>query len=294
MTEALAAEAQGDMPWADAVRLWWDALPDRRAQHTLRSHLKWLAPYLEELRLGQIDIALIARIRADKVKTGVKPVTVNQCLAVLRSVLRKAHQDFGWQREPPPVPMFTQAARDTERLRWLTHEEAQRLRTVLPDWLAEAYWFSLHTGLRKLNVWNLIWGQVDLERRQVLIPAAQMKTKRPFRLSLNSEAVAVLRRAEFKHPQWVFTKDGEHCPELGGPSWLAALKRAGIEDFHWHDIRHTHFSWLAQAGTPLAVLKELGGWGNIQTVMRYAHLCPDNLHDWVEQTVQKPRIREVK
>ncbi|MCH6088537.1 site-specific integrase, partial [Salmonella enterica] len=57
----------------------------------------------------------------------------------------------------------------------------------------------------------------------------------------------------------------------------AALRRAGIDDFRFHDLRHTWASWLVQAGVPLSVLQEMGGWESIEMVRRYAHLAPNTL-----------------
>lgn len=54
-------------------------------------------------------------------------------------------------------------------------------------------------------------------------------------------------------------------------------RRAGIEDFRFHDLRHTWASWLIQSGVPLSVLQEMGGWESIEMVRRYAHLAPNHL-----------------
>ncbi len=67
-------------------------------------------------------------------------------------------------------------------------------------------------------------------------------------------------------------------------NWLdAALKRAGIENFRWHDLRHTWASWHVQSGTPLQVLQELGGWSSCEMVLRYAHLSAAHLADYAER-----------
>jgi integrase len=57
----------------------------------------------------------------------------------------------------------------------------------------------------------------------------------------------------------------------------SALARAGIENFRFHDLRHTWASWLIQAGTLLSILQEMGGWESIEMVRRYAHLAPTYL-----------------
>jgi hypothetical protein len=56
-----------------------------------------------------------------------------------------------------------------------------------------------------------------------------------------------------------------------------ACQIVGTEDFHWHDLRHTWASWHVQRGTPLMVLKALGGWETIEMVQKYAHLAPSHL-----------------
>jgi integrase len=60
-------------------------------------------------------------------------------------------------------------------------------------------------------------------------------------------------------------------------AWQKALKRAGIENFRWHDVRHTWASWLVQHGTPLNVVQEMGAWESEGMVRRYAHLAPAHL-----------------
>ncbi|WP_407071993.1 tyrosine-type recombinase/integrase, partial [Shigella boydii] len=60
-------------------------------------------------------------------------------------------------------------------------------------------------------------------------------------------------------------------------------RRAGIDDFRFHDLRHTWASWLVQAGVPLSVLQEMGGWESIEMVRRYAHLAPNHLTEHARQ-----------
>ena len=60
--------------------------------------------------------------------------------------------------------------------------------------------------------------------------------------------------------------------------WKKTLELAEIEDFIWHDLRHTWANWLVQRGVPLRVLQEMGGWKTLRMVQRYAHLAPGHLH----------------
>lgn len=94
---------------------------------------------------------------------------------------------------------------------------------------------------------------------------------------LNSWALKVLSRREGRHPKWVFALKDNPVYSPNTRAWREALKRAGIEDFRWHDLRHTWASWHVQSGTSLQELKELGGWSSFEMVLRYAHLGGDHL-----------------
>jgi integrase len=90
-------------------------------------------------------------------------------------------------------------------------------------------------------------------------------------------ALAVLNRQIGKHPTRLFTFRGEPVQQANTKAWTAALQRAGIEDFRWHDLRHTFATWHRQAGTPTHELQRLGGCRTGATVERYAHVAPEAL-----------------
>ena len=74
---------------------------------------------------------------------------------------------------------------------------------------------------------------------------------------------------------------------IGRIDWVdfhRALNRAGIQNFRFHDLRHTWASWHAQSGTPLYTLKEMGGWQTLEMVNKYAHLNADHLLKYANST----------
>ncbi len=79
------------------------------------------------------------------------------------------------------------------------------------------------------------------------------------------------------------TESGKPIVQVSTKAWYAALERAEIEDFRWHDLRHTWASWHVQNGTPLFALQELGGWESPEMVRRYAHLAADHLAPFAER-----------
>ena len=93
----------------------------------------------------------------------------------------------------------------------------------------------------------------------------------------------VIKRQIGKHTQFVFTYKDNPVKELNTKAFKKALKRAGIENFRWHDLRHTWASWHIQQGTPIAVLQELGGWESSDIVRRYAHLGNEHIFEYANK-----------
>lgn len=92
------------------------------------------------------------------------------------------------------------------------------------------------------------------------------------------------------HVKHVFTYQCNPVTRANNHAWRKALKRAGIDDFRFHDLRHTWATRHIIAGTPIEVLKELGGWSSIDMVLKYAHFGGDRLAEYacnIEQSGTK-------
>ena len=248
--------------------------------------MKWLDTYLAEMYLDEVTRDVIDRLTYARSKL-VSHASTNRMLAVLRAILRKAHREWNWLDSLPAVRMLPAPKR---RVRWLTRKEATRLLEELREHLAEMARFSLVTGLRQGNGKGLEWSQVDFERSVAWVHGDQTKNRRALPVPLNADAKVVLRRQTSKHATRVFTYAGQPIQQVGTKAWRAALKRAGIEDFRWHDLRHTWASWHVQAGTPLHVLQELSGWASADMVRRYAHLSADHLAEYVARLSDLPVV----
>jgi integrase len=117
---------------------------------------------------------------------------------------------------------------------------------------------------------------VDLNRKRAWIHPDQAKARKAIAVPLNADALEVLTKAKGLHTKFVFTYFGKPVKNANTKAFKKALELAGIKDFRWHDLRHTWASWHAQNGTPLYVLKELGGWESMDMVQRYAHLTSEH------------------
>jgi integrase len=201
--------------------------------------------------------------------------TQNLYLATLRGMFNTAVHEWEWIDK---APRLSEKPKGPKRIRWITREEAQQLLgAIQADWLRDVATFALATGLRRANVLGLEWSQVDLVNRRAWIHPDQAKARKPIGVPLNDEAVAVIRRQLGKHATHVFVRRGKVVQAWNNEQWQRACARAGIQNFRFHDLRHTWASWHVQAGTPLNRLMEMGGWSKYEMVLRYAHLAPDHL-----------------
>lgn len=266
--------------WQDAVVRYLNETTHKATHATDKAHLRWLDTFVRGCTLTEISRDLLEKVIAAKLKTGVKPATVNRVLEVVRAILRKAANEWEWLDR---VPSFRFLKEPTRRVRFLTREEAERLLAALPPHLAVMTRFSLETGLRRANVTGLEWSQVDLIRRCAWIHPDQAKARKAIAVPLTGAAVVLIREQIGKHETHVFSFRGKPITQVNTKAWRAALIRVGIGDFRWHDLRHTWASWHVQSGTPLHALQELGGWETADMVRRYAHLSSEHLAPYVER-----------
>ena len=232
--------------------------------------------YLYDTQLHEIDRDLLEKIALEKEAEEVSLTTVNRVFEVVRAILNRAHREWEWIDKVPVVRM---RKIEKGRIRWLTVTEVNRLLAELPSHLKDMAAFSLATGLRASNVRCLQWRDVDLVKRHAWIHPDQAKTKRAIPVPLNDNAMAVLNARLGTNPQYVFTYQNHPVQKCSTKAWFNALKRAGIENFRWHDLRHTWASWHVQNGTSLQELQQLGGWASFEMVLRYAHLSSHHLRD---------------
>ena len=264
----------GDKPrrtWDEAAYKWLMESQHKKSHREDVSKIGWLQQFFRAKYLDEMSRDAIARVGELKFKE-TSPATANRLLALIRSILRKAALDWEWIDKPPVIKLYRESKR---RVRYLTPLQANMLLQELPEHLADMVRFSLATGLRRSNVTKLEWSQVDLARSVAWIHGDQAKAGKPIHVTLNATAIAVLTKQVGKDPKAVFTYRGKPVEQVTTKAWYKALERAGIENFRWHDLRHTWASWLTQQGVPLNVIQEMGAWESSEMVRRYAHLAPE-------------------
>lgn len=180
------------------------------------------------------------------------------------------------------------------RVRWITRQEAARLIAEVEAHASRPHLacfirLALNTGCRRGELLNLEWNRVDLERKQLLFEARHNKSRRRQTVPLNLDAVAALMKLRkwqvINAPEtpWVFGSESGKPITTFKTAWTSALKRAGIDDFRIHDLRHTFASWLVMQGVDLYVVKELLRHSSITVTERYAHLAPSRTAEAVQR-----------
>lgn len=274
--EAYRGELFGMKPkrsWQEAVVRYLTVKAGLRSIEDARRTCRKLDHYLGHLRLDQITGDVIWSVVQGEIKRGRKPASVNRYLALIRCLLRMARDEWQWITSVPKIRLLSG---EVERDRWLTKEEADRLIAACPPHLEAVVRFALSTGCRAREIAGLEWDRVDLRRRTAWID--QTKNGTPRGVPLNRDAVAVLEAERDKHPVYCFTYRGHPIGwQLSNSAWVAAVAKAELKDFRFHDLRHTWASWHRQAGTSCDELKDLGGWKSRVMVDRYAKFATENL-----------------
>jgi integrase len=240
--------------------------------------LRWPHRSLADRQLESINRTMVEAIIEAKQAEGCSNATVNRHLAPLRAILSRCVRDWDWLDRAPTIRFLKEP---TRRVRFLSQVQALTLLRELPAHLRAMSAFALATGLRAANVTGLTWEQVDLSRKLAWVHPVQAKARRAIAVPLNDMATNVVMDQVGKHPVHVFSYQGQPIKQVSTRAWYHALKRAGIEDFRFHDWRHTWASWHVQSSTPLFALQELAGWETERMARRYAHLAADHLAAYV-------------
>lgn len=262
--------------------------------------------------LCEIDSRGIESWRTKRLQSGSKPSTINRATDDLKSILNKAVTwDYlsttlldGLKRlrnDSDPIVRYLLAeekeklflalkARDA-RLK-TERETANRLRQErndkpypdltgfsFGDHLTPMVTISLYTGIRQGELFSLTWEGLDLEKNLLTIRGENSKNGKTRHISLNTEVIKILKEwsdLKGRSTRLIFPSKGGKPFDNVNTAWSNVLDAAEIENFRWHDMRHTFASWLVMKGNDLNTVRELLGHSGIDMTLRYAHLAPEH------------------
>lgn len=262
-------------------------------------------------RLNEIESKKVEQLRTRWLAGGLAPASANRNITRLKGLLSRA-VEWGLLEHHPLAKLKRLKVDQRGRVRYLLASEETALRAALdareqtiradrlsanawrqardkdlmPDLQAEAFadhlkplvLLSINTGMRRGEVFNLTWADVDLTGKVLTVEGETSKSGQTRHIPLNREALEVLKgwAGKVVPAAFVFPARGGGRLDNVKRSWEGVLKAAKVEGFRWHDLRHTFASKLVMAGVPLNTVRELLGHSDLAMTLRYAHLAPDS------------------
>ncbi|WP_439870828.1 phage integrase [Pseudomonas syringae] len=288
-------------PWANAHHR--DA---RNGNRAIRRSFEELLT----LPIDKIDAKRIEQLRTRWLAAGTTPATANRNLTRLKGVLTRA-VDWGVLQSHPLIKVKRLKVDRRGRVRYLSPEEESAMRAALKsrnaticaerdsankwradrrkplmqdlrsvpfaDHLEPLVLLSINTGMRRGEVFNLLWSDIDFKNKIITVEGDTSKSGQTRHIQMNQEAMNILTKWKGQGIGKGHVFPGQDGGRLDNvkKSWAALLKLANIEMFRWHDLRHTFASKLAMASVSLNEIRELLGHSDITMTLRYAHLAPN-------------------
>ena len=232
------------------------------------SLMRQLHKEFEKKNIHEITAWHIEKYKAKR-KENVKPATVNRELALLKHMFTKAIE-WGKVKESPAKKVKLLKG-EVKRVRYLMPGEVQTLLSNCADHLKPIVTVAIHTGMRKGEILSLERDQVNFEQGIITLHDTKNSERRD--IPMNESVKSTLKAIQDKGPYFFCIENGKPFGDVK-KAFTTALKRSRIEDFRFHDLRHTFASNLVMAGEDLNAVGELLGHKTLAMTRRYAHLSP--------------------
>jgi integrase len=243
-----------------------------REQLILEKHLKPFFPVpLASIR--RVDVQRYVTKRSGEASAH----TVQKKLNVLKHLLRLAVE---WEIVPTNHAQGVKSQKvPADRVRYLQPTELRALMEASPDWLRPVVGLAVSTGMRRSEILGLRWLDVDLLGGRLLLP--QTKNGEGRIVYLNHLAASVLNAVPNGNSARIIFPD--LSPERVSVAFARACRRVGVEDFRFHDLRHTAASWLRMQGADIHTVAQLLGHKDLRMAARCQHLSPTFLLEAVKR-----------
>jgi integrase len=231
---------------------------------------------LREAFTGSLTGLMAKQVEDYKVlrRQTVKPATVNRELAMLKHMCTKALEWGCLKVNPLKSVKFLKEP--PGRLRYLTQDEMDALLAACPPHLRPIVLTAVHTGMRKSEILGLCWQDIDFGASTITVQ--RTKNNEPKVIPMNRTLREELQRLpRHLHSAYVFCNLQGHPYDEVKRSFKTACRKAGIEDFRFHDLRHTFASYLVMNNVNLKTVQHLLGHKDIRMTLRYSHLSREHL-----------------
>jgi len=264
-------------------------LPSKKANTAFnqKAQLAWWRDELGSLSLANVTPAKINDCMNKLTDTGHASSTVNRYLAVLSHAFTYAVKDLGWMNDSP-MRKVTKPKEPRGRVRFLSPDERTRLldacKASSNALLYPAALLAVSTGMRRSEQFSLTWRQVDTQTGRIILEDTKNGERRT--VVATGPALDELRKlakVRLLDNAYVFPGKVKGKPMDLTTPWGRVLKDEEIQDFRWHDLRHSFASELAMSGATLAEIAEAMGHKTLAMVKRYSHLTEGHISKVVER-----------
>lgn len=287
--------AEGPMTLEIAASRYWHEVGQHLANaDNYYRFLGWLLDHFgKHVTLDRITDSMIAAMVATRRADHVTNATVNRTATVpLRGLMHRARRSWNvpvaeidWSRHLLKEPK--------ERIREASRDEEQQLMSAMRDDYAPPLRFALLTGCRRAEIVNLTWPNVDLFGRTITVTGKGDKVRV---IPMTTSVLALLKEQQGRHPTAVFTYEARRtCKRTGTirggrypitlegfkTAWRRSLRSSCVENFRFHDTRHTAATRTLRTGN-LKIVQQMLGHENIETTAKYAHAMIDDMRAAME------------
>ena len=253
--------------------------------------LKHLSKFFGTKTLSEINPFMVEKYKLARKEEAAEPATINRELGCLRHMFNMATKWKKAQVNPVREVKFLREPKGKERI--LSEEEEKRLLetvrlTTKSQHLEPIIVTALNTGMRKGEIVNLKWSNVDFKVGAIIVEGTKNGEVR--KIPMNKKLTDTLESAKkVSKGEFVFSENGKPYRDVK-TGWWTVLKKAEIEGFRFHDLRHTFGSRLGMKGYDIKTIAELMGHKDIKMTMRYSHPTLEHKRRAVESLDEVPTL----
>lgn len=272
---------------------WYLELPDPKGrvyyQDVVRHCESW-RKYFGDILVDDVKPRMVDKYRQERLqqtayrgkyasKQKVAPATVNKEVSTLKRIFNLAIRDDLATKNP--CWKVERLPENNERKRILSQDELDRLLPELPQHAKDIVLTGYFTGMRAGEIFDLTWDKVNLDEGYIELEWDDTKTKEPRRIYADEVVLEILRRlnkVKYLNHNNVFTYEGNPIKSIK-TCLKTACRRAEIEDFRFHDLRHTFNTMMRKAGVPKSVIMHLTGHKTSAMFDRYNTIDEEDARD---------------
>ncbi len=252
-----------------------------KSKKEIRRKVKMLIKFFKNKTIDKLTELDIQDYKRKRLET-VKPQTLDSELRILKAILNFAKKHYNVE-----VPTVRLLKADEERTTYLTPDELRKLIDACPPWFKPVVKFAASTGLRASELFSLRWEDVNINEGYIIIRSAYSKNNETSYIPVHSEALNALKEASEYQKSKGITSDYVFVNSRGKPYkyedrtylrvFKTALRKAGLKNVRFHDLRHTFASLSVMQGLDLYTVQHLLRHKTQKMTQRYSHLSPEFL-----------------